>query len=188
MITIVNGGPWDEVDVVINFEPDSEGGNTMDYGDYYEGIETELFKDRDPGSYTKHRVIFTVNDEGSIDTATYLFFKGKRRPRLLDFVADEDSHNRAMWIARLVLWCESCINNDPKAVEGAMQTSILGKRKLDEEICPICHADYHADDMIATLRCGHSYHRECIWTWLMKERECPICRADPLPFPSYEQP
>ena len=30
--------------------------------------------------------------------------------------------------------------------------------------------------LISTGKCGHSYHSECINTWLKKSSDCPICR------------
>ena len=44
--------------------------------------------------------------------------------------------------------------------------------------CPICLSEI-SDDLVK-LRCGHFYHKLCIYQWLINERKdtCPICRLD----------
>lgn len=46
--------------------------------------------------------------------------------------------------------------------------------------CPICLADYLVDERIRTLPCAHSYHAECIDTWLGSCNNCPLCRQQPV--------
>lgn len=44
--------------------------------------------------------------------------------------------------------------------------------------CHICLDKVHVNDRIVTLKCGHSYHQQCIHTWLKLKRTCPICRCE----------
>ena len=42
--------------------------------------------------------------------------------------------------------------------------------------CSICYADYTAEDLVRTLRCGHAFHKHCVDEWLTRHRNrCPMC-------------
>ena len=50
-------------------------------------------------------------------------------------------------------------------------------------LCAICLNSYEIGDEICwsiNSRCQHSFHHDCIETWLLKHIECPICRNDYL--------
>lgn len=44
--------------------------------------------------------------------------------------------------------------------------------------CVICWEEYKAKSKVLRLNCGHHFHRRCAKRWLLKHRECPICRQD----------
>jgi len=44
--------------------------------------------------------------------------------------------------------------------------------------CSVCLSDIERGENIKKLSCGHSYHCECIDTWLLRSRVCPSCRHD----------
>ncbi|CAN9501167.1 unnamed protein product [Ophioblennius macclurei] len=48
-----------------------------------------------------------------------------------------------------------------------------------EDPCIICHEDMTPDD-IRVLECRHSFHRECIKSWLKEQSTCPTCRNHAL--------
>ncbi|KAH0734265.1 hypothetical protein KY285_009972 [Solanum tuberosum] len=50
-----------------------------------------------------------------------------------------------------------------------------------EEICAICQAGFEHEESIGTLGCGHEYHTGCIKQWLVRKKDCPMCRASVLP-------
>ena len=44
------------------------------------------------------------------------------------------------------------------------------------EDCPICFVQFNKrHDDVAFLGCTHWFHRKCIYRWLKKKKECPIC-------------
>uniref|UniRef100_A0A914MN00 RING-type domain-containing protein n=1 Tax=Meloidogyne incognita TaxID=6306 RepID=A0A914MN00_MELIC len=45
--------------------------------------------------------------------------------------------------------------------------------------CIICTLAFERDD-ISALRCGHTYHFECISTWINTSKTCPTCRKKNL--------
>ncbi|CXI56467.1 RING zinc finger protein, putative [Plasmodium berghei] len=47
-------------------------------------------------------------------------------------------------------------------------------------MCAICFVDYLDDDSICVLPCNymHYYHKDCIFTWLKKNNDCPLCRKN----------
>ncbi|WMV57633.1 hypothetical protein MTR67_051018 [Solanum verrucosum] len=50
-----------------------------------------------------------------------------------------------------------------------------------EEICAICHMEFEHKEIIGTLGCGHEYHAGCIKQWLLRKKDCPMCRASVVP-------
>ncbi|KAM7398393.1 hypothetical protein PAMA_006344 [Pampus argenteus] len=48
-----------------------------------------------------------------------------------------------------------------------------------EDPCIICHEDMSPDD-ICVLECRHSFHKECIKSWLKEQSTCPTCRDHTL--------
>ncbi|WMV51170.1 hypothetical protein MTR67_044555 [Solanum verrucosum] len=50
-----------------------------------------------------------------------------------------------------------------------------------EEIYVICHMEFEHEETVATLGCGHKYHASCIKQWLLRKKDCPMCRASVFP-------
>ncbi|KAK3550077.1 hypothetical protein QTP86_019173 [Hemibagrus guttatus] len=48
-----------------------------------------------------------------------------------------------------------------------------------EDPCIICHEDMMPEDL-CVLECRHSFHRECIKSWLKEQSTCPTCREHAL--------
>jgi Ring finger domain len=55
----------------------------------------------------------------------------------------------------------------------------IGEADEKRQECPICLADLHEATTDSALRtpCGHSFHEDCLKSWLLKNENCPICRA-----------
>ena len=45
---------------------------------------------------------------------------------------------------------------------------------LDEE-CVICLNTIDAKGSATLLKCGHTYHSQCIYRWFLIKRVCPLC-------------
>ena len=45
------------------------------------------------------------------------------------------------------------------------------------EWCAICLAQLQKGERYSALPCAHSYHEECLSTWLQRQASCPSCRA-----------
>ncbi|KAK6919151.1 Zinc finger, RING-type [Dillenia turbinata] len=51
--------------------------------------------------------------------------------------------------------------------------------------CTVCLSMLEDDEMARTLpNCKHTFHKECIDTWLSTRSTCPICRAEAQPRPT----
>ena len=47
------------------------------------------------------------------------------------------------------------------------------------EKCSICNTDYEEGQILRKLtHCEHTFHYECVDTWLSRHSTCPICRQD----------
>jgi hypothetical protein len=52
-----------------------------------------------------------------------------------------------------------------------------GKCHIHSDDCPICLCNLASQGDVCTLRCGHSFHSECIYKWNYKDCRCPCCRS-----------
>ena len=46
--------------------------------------------------------------------------------------------------------------------------------------CSICLCEFEKGEAITKLRCDHSFHKDCVTSWLKLNRTCPICRKDAI--------
>ncbi|XP_010869150.3 E3 ubiquitin-protein ligase TTC3 isoform X2 [Esox lucius] len=64
------------------------------------------------------------------------------------------------------------------------KTGVANKRSQSkalnlEDPCIICHDEMSREDL-CVLECRHSFHRECIKSWLKEQSTCPTCREHVL--------
>ncbi|KAG5522908.1 hypothetical protein RHGRI_034904 [Rhododendron griersonianum] len=53
------------------------------------------------------------------------------------------------------------------------------RRKSSHIECAICLESFKEGEMCRLLpNCQHSFHAQCIDSWLLKAAICPVCRAD----------
>ncbi|KAF2288407.1 hypothetical protein GH714_007258 [Hevea brasiliensis] len=45
----------------------------------------------------------------------------------------------------------------------------------DEDVCPTCLDEYTPENPKITTRCSHHFHLGCIYEWLERSENCPIC-------------
>ncbi|KAM7344214.1 uncharacterized protein ACRADG_011033 [Cochliomyia hominivorax] len=43
-------------------------------------------------------------------------------------------------------------------------------------LCAICSTYFNSSDIIYSTRCGHVFHKSCLFRWLKTSRTCPECR------------
>lgn len=64
-------------------------------------------------------------------------------------------------------------------VKTLSQIAVVEDDGTPEHACAICLNEYTADDVVAYSDgdlCRHEFHEECIISWLMKHKDCPLCR------------
>ncbi|CAN6207985.1 unnamed protein product [Urochloa humidicola] len=72
--------------------------------------------------------------------------------------------------------------HDFKAAEAAADGAGAGD-------CAVCLEAFEPGDRCRRLpRCEHSFHAECVDSWLRKSGACPVCRADVLDRPPKSEP
>ena len=41
--------------------------------------------------------------------------------------------------------------------------------------CIICLEGFNEGENVSLIKCGHVYHSECLYTWMLKKPVCPLC-------------
>ncbi|CAN6458263.1 unnamed protein product [Victoria cruziana] len=55
---------------------------------------------------------------------------------------------------------------------------------IRETQCSVCLGDYESDEKLQQIpSCGHTFHTECIDSWLTRNTTCPLCRTSLIPVP-----
>ncbi|XP_031489987.1 RING-H2 finger protein ATL7-like isoform X2 [Nymphaea colorata] len=55
---------------------------------------------------------------------------------------------------------------------------------IRETQCSVCLGDYESNERLQQIpSCGHTFHMECIDSWLTKNTTCPLCRTSLIPVP-----
>jgi len=63
----------------------------------------------------------------------------------------------------------------------SLPTIILNEDEVDEtKNCPICFEDFSKGNEVYLFACYHYFHKKCIRQWLIKKKECPVCREKKL--------
>ena len=79
---------------------------------------------------------------------------------------------------------EEIINyyNDKKIVSKKIDELEEEQQKIIlQDKCPICCENYNKQDLVTKLdNCGHTFHSECLFTWLKNHESCPCCRTKEL--------
>jgi hypothetical protein len=60
----------------------------------------------------------------------------------------------------------------------ALPTRIFTSESSQDTACCICMCDYEQGDEVATLKCFHSFHKQCILKWLQSHVTCPVDMQD----------
>ena len=54
-------------------------------------------------------------------------------------------------------------------------TEFIVQEKIVDQECIICLNGFNKNNRVALIKCGHKYHAECLYTWLLKRPVCPLC-------------
>jgi len=49
------------------------------------------------------------------------------------------------------------------------------KNCIIDNHCSICFEQYEKENYVA-VKCGHTFHKDCIEKWLRIRQTCPLCR------------
>nr|GMC69989.1 probable E3 ubiquitin-protein ligase RHY1A [Ipomoea batatas] len=65
-------------------------------------------------------------------------------------------------------------------INGLKQETFKNGTAVEEGslMCSICLEDFSAGVKITPLPCSHTFHHNCIASWLLKQASCPLCRFD----------
>ena len=54
-----------------------------------------------------------------------------------------------------------------------------------DDACSVCLGNFQAGEEMRRMYCRHIFHKDCIDEWLMRQRVCPLCKADALTRPTH---
>ena len=52
------------------------------------------------------------------------------------------------------------------------------KFKNDDNKCVVCQYEFKNGEEVTKLNCGHLFHSDCVYTWLSKNKVCPMCHKE----------
>ncbi|KAL8218547.1 hypothetical protein R6Q57_021920 [Mikania cordata] len=165
-IIIVNAQPGERVDnrLIINHSLATIHCINQD-------VESMLFDDGGLAAYTTHVMEVRPTNLGSVVTMD--------GSNVLD-------HGTLVMVASYIMQYESLRAEDDHLVEENIHQQVDGNMQDDDddddEVCVICQGEFETGEVCAALECEHGYHKECIEKWLQRKNDCPICRAEVLPF------
>lgn len=111
--------------------------------------------------------------------AVFLMALLQRLPRGPDGSLDQRS------MAEISAALDAALRGAPQALIDLLPTRKFQAAQLpkggdaDEEhtSCRVCLSSYEDGEVLRTLPCLHSFHRECIDPWLRGRKDCPICKT-----------
>lgn len=89
---------------------------------------------------------------------------------------DLERQNHSLTPEKLLLRTISSSSDDPESLDPTDTPQL--------PLCSICLGRFSVGDQISwstNPHCSHQYHRDCIYSWLLKHADCPVCRQTFLP-------
>eukprot|EP00898_Chlorokybus_atmophyticus_P000556 jgi/Chlat1/1500/Chrsp12S02030 len=62
--------------------------------------------------------------------------------------------------------------------EKGMQRNFSAISLQDEDCCPTCLEGYTTENPRIETECGHHYHLGCIYEWMERSQQCPVCSKE----------
>ncbi|KAA8532872.1 hypothetical protein F0562_033011 [Nyssa sinensis] len=77
-------------------------------------------------------------------------------------------------------YCEGgskkCISESSvKVLLAKMESEVFCPSSEDEDVCPTCLEEYTPENPKIITQCSHHYHLSCIYEWMERSENCPIC-------------
>jgi hypothetical protein len=93
---------------------------------------------------------------------------------LYQHIYDEEEKTAPERTYDLEKLCEFCVFD-----KSPLENYIIDLKQFKpEEECPICYSEFDKNESIASIRCGHSFHRKCVQEWInFNGKTCPVCRT-----------
>ena len=60
--------------------------------------------------------------------------------------------------------------------------------ELDNETCTICFGALAEGDRVGDLSCRHTFHAQCLKSWLSRRNVCPLCQQPDVATPRFGAP
>tara|TARA_Y100001970_G_C14026990_1_gene746563 strand:+ start:260 stop:526 length:267 start_codon:yes stop_codon:yes gene_type:complete len=70
--------------------------------------------------------------------------------------------------------CLDKIKNKKQNIIPDITEYIVDKKLIDYE-CLICLEEFNEGETISLIKCGHMYHTQCIYSWFLTSKTCPLC-------------
>lgn len=140
----------------------------------YELID-DSYVTNDPSGMLDH-INFTSHLIGQEANSAFDF--GFLYDHLFDREDDVDGLDEEKENDDVVLKCLKIRTHHSIAKEDGVDSTVVVD--VEQETCAICQSEYEDQESIGKLQCGHEYHTDCIKQWLLRKKDCPMCRASVL--------
>jgi hypothetical protein len=63
-------------------------------------------------------------------------------------------------------------------MDAAMVISTIPRIKwgCEKEECSLCLDEFSEGEELLQLKCSHVFHEQCLGPWVLKSKECPLCK------------
>ena len=78
----------------------------------------------------------------------------------------------------MVFECSREMHQKSQRAEGLLE-KVASTSCTSEDACSICYEDQDGKEEVASLPCGHHFHKKCVKKWLVSGHfRCPLCNDD----------
>lgn len=79
---------------------------------------------------------------------------------------------------QVVFECSREMHQKSQRAEGLLE-KVASTSCTSEDACSICYEDQDGKEEVASLPCGHHFHKKCVKKWLVSGHfRCPLCNDD----------
>ncbi|CAN6811302.1 unnamed protein product [Brassica oleracea] len=134
---------------------------------YLHSRRDSLVSRRDKGSSHSHEEAEPLrSDADDEDSESFLVERSRWDNKLT--ISGEDSREDFSKSTRRILKSKTIM-------EAGSNQGVYIVSDDDEDVCPTCLEEYTSENPKIVTKCCHHYHLSCIYEWMERSQDCPVC-------------